>query len=360
MRPRHASLVVAVALGMLAFAGSAPAQTEPDVVLVSLSFSDRPTLVVQQPSASDGDIFVIEGTGSAGPGPSPAKVAIDVPLGYGLDLSPTPGDSVGIGLLSVVEERRQSVSVIQLGGLLATDDPAGYASDPEALACDPRPHHAVWLFEASALGLRLDMPVFVDAPPADVAGAAAELVLCPPVPRLAGGQPTQAGPIRIAVVAFVFEIETARRQGTYLWRAFVTPLGPVGAAPEDTFELRSTVPVPHRLTLRGRYEPKTRTALLRGRILGSGKPRRGVKVRLLLFSGPPRFNLQRLGSARTNASGSFAFRRPLAKTGIFFAFADTSVGRCAGPSTAPAGCVTSTIPSPGSASTTVVVPGKRR
>jgi len=88
------------------------------------------------------------------------------------------------------EGSEESGSFAVLAGEVSVDDPTRYAADPEAQACAPGQHAAVWRLSLSALGLRLDTPVFFDR--AADATAAARLVFCPPAPRTAESVPVAA------------------------------------------------------------------------------------------------------------------------------------------------------------------------
>jgi len=347
-------------LGLLSFGGSAPAQPFSDGMFVALSLTGTPTLDVEQPGQRNSGIAVVssEETPSPGEGPHASRVAIQIPAGHGLKLSrSTPG----LAFLSAAEVGEESGSLVFIFGLLVSDDPGPYATDPQAQACDPAPHRAVWRFAASVLGVRLDMPVFVDAPPAGDSTNVAQLVFCAPVPRLADGSAMQTAPIKIGSAVFILDsVSAARQPGSYVWRAFVTPLEASTSFPNPggTFELRATVPVPQRLTLHGKYERATERAVLSGKLTSAGKPRRGAKV-AVVATGPRPSDLQLLGSTRTDASGSFRFRTSISKTTIYVASVGSWVGSCQGPSTAPAGCRSNTVSSAGDARTRVVVPKRR-
>src|SRR5206468_2673451 len=123
----------------------------------------------------------------------------------------------------------------------------------------------------------LDMPVFVDAPAAGDSKNVAQLVFCPPVPRLPDGSPTQTAPVKLGFALFLLDsVGAARRPGSYVWRAFVTPLAASTSLPDPglMFEVRATVPVPQRLLLHGKYERATSRAVLSGKLVSAGKPRR--------------------------------------------------------------------------------------
>jgi hypothetical protein len=351
------ALLAVVLFAVLLPGGSAPAQPSLGGTFVTLSLTGKPALVVQ----SLGTLSLFSaGAGSSGALTTTGKVTIDVPAGYLLNSTVPPGTPVGFAVLLTEEGTDQAASFAGIDATLVADDPAHYLSDPQAIACDPGPHQAVWLFAGSILGLRIELPIFVDAPATGEAGTVGRLVFCPPVPRQADGSATQPAPIPLALAFFGFtDILSTQAPGNHVWRAFVTPVGSAPPAPDPSrmFELRSSVPVPDLLTLKARYEAKTGTARLSGKLTGAGKPRRGVRVAIyritrsaVLAEGAF------VGSIRTGASGSYSFRTRVSKTTTFLASVDVSVGSCSGQSSAPAGCITNTVPPPEDARARVLVP----
>ena len=121
------------------------------------------------------------------------------------------------------------------------------------------------------------------------------------------------------------------------------------------------MPVPHLLTLHARYESSTKTALLTGRLTANGKPRSGVKIyfdilqRTVTPTGV-RFHDAVAGPVKTNAAGRYSFRSRLSHTAGLQAFVEDTTNRCAGASTAPAGCLSTTTSSSRSATITLAVP----
>src|SRR5207249_7806895 len=73
------------------------------------------------------------------------------------------------------------------------------------------------------------------------------------------------------------------RHGVYVWHAVVTPLAPDGRTlrADAAYELRATVPVPHRLTLTGARRAATKLVLLHGRLTADGRPRTHVPIRIV-------------------------------------------------------------------------------
>jgi hypothetical protein len=127
--------------------------------------------------------------------------------------------------------------------------------------------------------------------------------------------------------------------GEYVSRAFVTPESAAGAPdPGSMLEARFLDPIPHVLTLKGRYDAKSHAAVLTGRVMELGKPQAGAIVdltRVNSFTLPKR--------VRTSANGTFSARIKIASTTRFAADVPDSTGACPGPSTAPQGCASLTV-----------------
>jgi len=268
------------------------------------------------------------------PGMNAAKVVLVVPAGYGLRTNQAPGTNVG---LSVGWSR----SVGRPADIAAVD-PAPYVTDPRSQACAPGPHTAVWLFHlGKAGGSSVSVPVFVDPASSGAGTSGYQLQFCLSQPATAG----------LGLDGIELDIDSALTNpgaaGAYVWSTQVTPADPTGAPDQSaTYELRSLVPIPSRVTLRGRADTGRRHAILTGRLIAPSINVAGTPVDLYARApGALRFRFQ--SWTRTSSSGAFTFRRPLRGTTTYYAEVD-SIEDCATPSTAPAGCRNETLDTVGS------------
>lgn len=337
---RRAVGVLVLAAAALA-AGSAPASPlshEPAAVLVVAPADTRP--------GRPADTFLALLFGEDGP--IPASVTLLVPRGYGLDLGLAPGTPVGEGVALL----RQSFFAGQVRRAPVTAaDPGAYLLDPRAQACTPGAHAAAWV---APLPLGLDLGTltvvfFVDpAGPTDPAGSAFRIVACLPSPELPVSEGGLAGGKRLLGLGLDLRgLVTNPPSGTHTWRLLVTPYGPGSAAtdPASAFEARALVPLPQVLTVRTSYLVRSKTLLIRGRLLAAGKPRAGAAV--TIGPGPG----VELGTARTRADGTFSLRARVAqarrpKTLQLRADVAVEAGPCSEPPLLAAGCAAQSIAPP--------------
>jgi hypothetical protein len=269
-----------------------------------------------------------------------AKLVLYIPTGYGLDLTKPNGANVG----DVVAWK--NFTTFPEFGSLAAVDPAAYASN----TCVPGAHQAVWLVILEDTTQLPPIPVLVDQTSGDEASFGAYKVqLC--LPSSAGGT------MRIRELDFDLKIlATPSTQGAYRWRVFITPYA--GGTPNDagTFELRSTLPLPMRLTLHGRYDRKKKRAVLTGQL--SSPAFDTGRVFLSLYTNSTGF-FRYSGDIRTDAHGRFSLRRRIKHTTRFGLLTDTYYDCDAG-SPAPAGCVSDSLATIRSPEVKVVVPKRKR
>ncbi|HEU0303526.1 MAG TPA: hypothetical protein VFR32_03000, partial [Gaiellaceae bacterium] len=254
-----------------------------------------------------------------------------------------PGTWVGRGVLSLGNVGSEPAIAVEDGRIVA-DDPARYATD----SCAPGAHAAVWLLSLMGLEQEHRIPLFVDA-----TGNRLRIQFCMPDLRPLGGRFLILGMSLTGVIAL------PSATGRYVWSAHVTPFAPDGPAgdPAAAYELRSGVLVPHRLTIRARYDLDSDVAVLRGRLTGAAQARAGVKVFFAGFTGPNFSGFRMLGSARTDAKGAYVFRARIAERTTFVAAADARAKPCSNaPSTAPFGCLAETTSPPPSVSA-AIAPG---
>lgn len=318
-----AIVTIAVPLGP-----SVPAELAPDTYvrdepsLHAVPFSTR----LSRASTSQVELFVPWRTGEI------ARVTVFIPSGYRVDLTSMPG--VGVGSVTVWSDFRGYV------GKITAAAPSEHASN----SCAPGVHQAVWLLQLHIGGKKTVVQLFVDG----TVGADASLGGY----RIEGCLPRSSDlGMRVAMLELdLDELTNPRAAGAYTWRAFVTPYSGSGPDPSRTFELRSTVPLPMKLTLRVRSDRTGRRALLTGRFIAPGFGVAGMPVELFVKSG--RY-LEPVRWTRTRTDGRFSLRRRI-RGRTTFAAATGAIAECESNVTAPGGCVSETIAGVASAQATVV------
>jgi hypothetical protein len=338
--PFAVALVAAAALVLAAAA--APSRTARHLgqqattqELVVVPFASR----LGQANADTGIAMVFPATQ-----PAPAKVVVYVPAGYGLDLAAPPGTTIG----SAGASATTSAGAVTLRGNIVVDVPARYAADPAAIACAGATQHStVWVLQLAAGATSLSVPVFVDiATGADGGLGVFKLQVCfpaPDVPQAAGGAPLG---LRLgnAFLELTKGLTNPPLLGAFIWRAFVTPYtaGTTTPDPAGTTEVRSIIPLPQLLTLKGRYEKSTKSFVLSGVLSLAGDKVAGVDVAIYGSTKSAVSTFKRLTAVKTKTKGVYSHRRRAAKTMYFGSLVDEyfTGARCdTGPSTAPAGCV---------------------
>src|SRR2546425_1263869 len=86
--------------------------------------------------------------------PPVAKIVIYVPQGYGLTSTPA---GTTVGTIDATAEVGGTTLTIPTGNIVA-DNPANYTSLPQAQACAPGAHAAVWLAKPA----NFTIPIYVD------------------------------------------------------------------------------------------------------------------------------------------------------------------------------------------------------
>jgi len=270
--------------------------------------------------------------------PAIAKVVIYVPAGYGLNTGVAPGTTVGT--VDAVAQIGSTTVTIPTGNIVA-DTPANYTSNPEAQACAPGAHAAVWVAHAASFAI----PLYVDPTSSTESSLGAfKLQACftsPDSPgAAAGARLTEA---ILGFVHTVFNNPTA--QGIYFWRTIVVPYTPGTAAPNPAgaYELRSAVFIPATLTIKnGGYNKKTKKALVTGKFLLLGKPLKGITVGIVQIGANG--NVKLVGRPKTNKKGIYKLSIRLTKATVFGAVVVPGTGSCdaSPPPAAPGGCVSET------------------
>jgi hypothetical protein len=171
---------------------------------------------------------------------------------------------------------------------------------------------------------RFKVPMFVDrTAPSDPSGAAYQIQFCLQQPQAAtlgnDGLELDLWP----------GLTNPAANGAYAWRALVAPAAPDGTIDTAaTYEVRSLLAVPSRITLNGRYDRRSRRALLTGRFIAPALDVGQTPISLYEFDpsehvAPWSFLTWR----RTDASGRFLFRRPMSQTTKFGARIE-AIGDC--------------------------------
>ena len=360
---RHALALIAlglIALGGLVLAGGArsaptdenPPRPEPsppvEVPQLSMTWSDSSHFVAnisaENTPPTVGFSLVVFGRSRW-----PAHVTIAAPKGFSLDTTFPRGTSMGYGVLALTHSGKD-IPLASASAEIVVGDARSYRS--ASRTCAPGGHTAVWQLTLSGLRSawdKIEIPLFIDRE-----GAGWRLQLCIP-PMLA----KLPGKILILAASFTGPSAPPSARGSYTWSARVMPFSGdrTRQEPKRAYELRSTVLVPHLLTMTGRYDSTTASAELSGIVSGAGRGREGVRVFVGGFGDAELRDFRMLGSTRTDASGAWSFRTPLAKSTTFVSAVDGRVQRCGSRSTAPAGCFGQTTSPPPSVATTLTPEG---
>lgn len=345
-----------VGTGVFAGAGA----TAPPLTPFSRTASSRPAATLRRPKlvawSQSGRPGVGASTeirlGAPAAGAEVGKVTIYIPAGYRLDLTAPPGTIEGHVVLLTGSD-------VAVGDVVA-EDPAAYADVPQAQACAPGPHAAVWAMALDFLisPMRAVVPVYLDPTTgSETALGAYKLQTCLPLTLIPspGGWPMGS---RLSEFTLDFaRITNPAADGVYVWRAFVSNADESGNPDSaTTYEVRSDVALPANLTLTGRVDREDGRAFLNGRYTAQTLPTGGISIAL--------YRVTRTGTGmhvattRTSADGSYHFVRRSAETATYRTEV-SRVGDCVDPSTAPRGCVDETRGAVDSPDTRVVVPSRR-
>jgi hypothetical protein len=297
--------------------------------------------------------------------PAPARVTIYVPAGFRLDTSAAPGTHLGELFVEALSPTDDEYAL----GTIAARDPA---ASPAVQACVPGAHAAAWVASFSVGAPSREVEIFFAVDPttgSETALGAFRLVACLParyVPPDQGGDPSQLQLLDLDL-ALSERVIASPSKGDYTWRLLVTPYvaGTATVAEGATFEARARMLLPHVMTEHLRYERKTKTVLVTGRVMLRGKPERGLVI--TVAGGAPKAEaLEFFGRARTRADGTYSFRKRIAqlrrprKLRVHL-FGDLNRGgACVDPSVAPAGCLDQSYSPPRSTFADLIVPKKRR
>jgi len=326
--------VFLLVLSLCALAGAPSAFADTQELIVT-PFGTAPGATAD----TDIDVFVPE---TAAP---TAKVSIYVPIGFNLNLSGAVGSKIGDATGDVLAKQLGGAK-LQMDGTITVDDPAKYATDTTAQACDANAHAAVWLLTLTASGQSIGIPIFVDRTTGtDAALGGFVLQAClgsPDVPTDQGGAPFGAQLIDVSLQTTGVVVNAPA--GSPVWKAFITPYTPGTATPDATgiVEARCIEPLPHTVTkFKAVYSKKTKKVTITGKLMAAGQPRAGVHFRMDASATPDPASFKPWAVVTTRRDGTFTIVKPLPKKLFVFGYVNTYFDTTCrtGPSTAPKGCV---------------------
>jgi hypothetical protein len=281
-------------------------------------------------------------------GPEVGKITLYIPAGYGLDLTAPPGAKEGHVFFLTGSD-------IGVGDLTAVD-PAAYDPTPEAQACAPGAHAAVWVMPLDFLisSARTVVPVYVDPTRgAETTLGAYKLQTCLPLAIIPspGGWPIGS---RLRDLTFEFtHFTNPAVAAVYTWRAFASYPDPSGNPDmSTTYELRSEMPLPAKLILKGKFDPKHGRAVLSGRLTTQTLSTGGIRI--VLYRVSPQGSRSQVATTRTSPNGSYHFARSIPKTSTYLTEV-SGIAKCTGNSAAPRGCIDETRGAIDSPHTRIVV-----
>jgi hypothetical protein len=324
---------IALAVALLGLGAAAPvAGASPQTTITFGQLSDA--IIVSGGGSGTGITFNFQPATN----PLPRKFVIEVPAGYQLDLSQAPGATIAFASVAVYGV--DSASIADGSGALVAHDPA--KPDPAAQACAPGKHAAVWAFSTTIAGQNVAMTILVDMHGGGGSAVPVTYMLTACPTGLSGGNGTSEASISIGALG---ALGSPTEAGRYLWRTLVTPQS------GQEYELQAVVPVPESVTLSGRYDRKHRTAVLTGRVVEGGKPAPRTELYVAGEGGNTDLFPK---ETKTNAAGRFTLRFHIKHTTDFDATVQPSSTPCT-ETTAPGGCLGSSIVPPDDGFTTVWV-----
>ncbi len=245
-------------------------------------------------------------------------LVVYAPHGYSAQLDRPVGTPVGTVLSAVA---RVGDADVALTGSLVQADPATAGS-----GCSPGAHAAVWALLLSGSSPDVSVPVVLDPVVAgpESAYASYRLEVC-------------LGALRLRVLTIKLDgiFGNPGDVGAYVWRALVST-----SPPDPEVELRSTMLLPVTMSLTGRYQASSKSALLRGTLTAGGLPVAGAFVAISSGGGVS-------AHAVTDARGRFAVDRPIRTRTSFRASVsvdavDVTASGCADPIAAE-GCLSAVV-----------------
>jgi hypothetical protein len=311
-------------------------------------------------------IFNLEYMSSAG---ETERLSIQTPAGFNESLAQAAGTklgSAGIGLLPTGTNISTSPSAktTTYSGFLTVMDPAAYAEDPTAQACDPGTHSAIWgLSLVNVAKGDLTIPIAVDA-----SGGGYKLTMCFDALQSVGEE-----------VEFLYlepgqVFRNPGKRGIYLFDGVVTPFAaatPVSTttppAEPDTsapptqappYELRAYEALPQQLTATARYDTATKALVISGNLEADGRARENVEVQVFGASTPDAVKWANLGLTTTGNGGSYSLNKRLNSLRYPYVYSyapDSNSAICSSRSAEPAGCASTSTDGRASSAVKVAV-----
>ena len=231
-----------------------------------------------------------------------AKDTIYAPLGYGVNLSQAAGTKIGDVSARLIL-RNGGNAEVDVDGQVVADSIANWI--PQSSACtQSATHEAVWRLDITVAGTPLRVPIFVDhstGPDATFSSAKIQLCLTSPLDLPAGAQ---------LLFAF-FDVNgvftTPSNTQDRIWHATYMPYVPGTRTPNlaGITEGQALVPGRVSLSVKSKSLKKSRVTIS-GKLLVDGRPYRGAVIELYIGN-------RKVGQTKTNASGSYTFRKKIKK-----------------------------------------------
>lgn len=257
--------------------------------------------------------------------PRPAMITIQTPGGYGVSLVHRAQFVLGD---AEVDTNRGAYH-----GEFEVAPRAAFDSDPATAGCADGTHAATWWMVLNGTHGELSVPVAVDR-----RGTGYKLTVCLGSLRK----------LRLTASEVYFATRDVFRNptkpGNYRFSAMVTPWGANGKPdPTTRYELRGTQPLPEDALPKPVYDPATKTLTVTGTLLAAGRPRVGINVHIFGGQTSDYAKQKELGYTTTRSGGAYTFSRRLGlpPKWVYAYVYHYRYPICAGASSAPAGCASS-------------------
>ncbi len=287
----------------IALAAALAAAAVPALVAAKTAAYTAPTLKVSYAGSSTSI------TASASPSEDATAVAtIFVPTGTTLTTNQAPGTQIGSVNAQVVALDLGG-ALLPLTGPIVVAPPGAVPAAAQAACTQGQTPTATWLLQLSAAGQTINLPAYVlPTTGAQAALGPAKLQFCLAAPDLPAGDPRKAtfGAKFVSAALTVNGVFSRVTQG--VWVAFWTPWQPGTGVPNAAGTVASPAAVAQgAVTVRARKLGAG--AVVSGTVTQGGQPRPGATVQIWGARG--KAALRRLGTTRTTARGTYAFRARL-------------------------------------------------
>jgi hypothetical protein len=259
--------------------------------------------------------------------PAPTRITVHVPEAYGFTPGAegaAPGTTVGINQIQL----NPPIGEYGATGLLTMEDQTAFAG--EGLACTGNGGtDVVWAAHVGSPNGVIPVPIFVNG---------RDFTVCPDATSLGGTMTYFALGLGLLGNAHPRSLITGPKQrGTSIWSATVARAG------TDAIEVRSVVDLPQRATFTASISHGR--VRITGRVTANGRGVGGVRLQADAAKRKIR-GFEPAFFARTRADGRFTITHRLGR-GTFYvrlrAYRDpVTTSKCAGPSSAPGGCISTT------------------